>query len=110
MQEMKDELPLFTLPDIDVMTYTPEDILRFGMLKKGFQSKLEEASFDLVMDMSIPFHFNNIIIAWVSGARMRVGFYHPDREAFYNFMLRHKGEAPREDAYESLVNYLLSFK
>ena len=57
-----------------------------------------------------PFHFNNIIIAWMSGASMRVGFYHPDREAFYNFMLRHKGEAPREDAYESLVNYLLSFK
>ncbi|MBN1560932.1 hypothetical protein JW998_11820 [candidate division KSB1 bacterium] len=110
VQEMKGGLPVVDLPDIDVMTYSLADISRFCTLKKGFQHKLAAASFDLVMDLSIPFHFNNVLITWTSGAGLRVGFYHPDREAFYNFMLRQKAEAPPEYAYESLVNYLLSFK
>ncbi|MBN1465030.1 hypothetical protein JXA02_04665 [candidate division KSB1 bacterium] len=110
MQEKRDEFPFVDLADINVMTYSRSDLSRFNMPKKSLLQKLAHGSFDLAIDMSVPLHFTNVIITWMCGADVRVGFYHPDREAFYNFILRQRADDSLQGAYESILNYLLSFK
>ena len=102
--------PRIKLSNVDVLSYSNDEVSRFNMPKKAFIQKFVHSSFDLVIDLSLPFQFTNVMIAWLCGAPLRVGFYHPDREAFYNFLVRQKNETSLLNSYESLVNYLISFR
>jgi len=101
-------LPHIDLSGIKVLTFSAEDLSRYKMPKKQFQQKLSIISCDMVIDLSLPYNFTNAVIAWTVGAQMRVGFYHPNREDMYNFLLRHKAGRAPEEAYQSLINYLVS--
>jgi len=92
-----------------VVSYSAEDLSKSRKPKTAFLENSLKESFDIAIDMSIPFSFTNLVIIWQSGARLRVGFHHENREALYNFLLRHKTEASFETSYLSLVNYLQSF-
>ncbi|MBN1479552.1 hypothetical protein EH223_16655 [candidate division KSB1 bacterium] len=95
--------------DYAVVTYTEDDISRLNMPKKELLQRLN-GSYDLAMDLSIPFHFINTVITWTQGEQLRIGFFHPRREKLYNFMLRRNIDATLDASYQSLVNYLHSFK
>jgi hypothetical protein len=92
-----------------VLTFSEEDVAKSGKPKKKYVERIFKTTFDVAIDMSIPFSFTNLVLTWLSGAQLRVGFLHEDREALYNFLIRHKADATIEHSYLSLVNYLRSF-
>lgn len=95
--------------DFAVVTYSATNLSRFNKPKKELWQALN-GSYDLAMDLSIPFHFLNTVVVWTLGEKLRIGFYHPEREHLYNFMLRRNVNTTLESSYQSLVNYLQSFK
>ncbi len=90
------------------VTFTEDDLSRYQKPRKSFLNQ-HMTSFDVAIDLSITYSFPNVVFMWQSNARLRIGFYHPDRDALYNFLLRHKENAPPEHSYQALVNYLNSF-
>jgi hypothetical protein len=95
---------------LSVVTYSDSDLSRFNSPKKLLLQKFKNISCDLAIDLSIPFNFANLVILWKSDARLRIGFYHPAREDFYNFLLRLHSNTIYDNACQSLLKYLKSFQ
>ncbi len=91
------------------ITYADEDVAKSGKPKKNVVEKFLRNTFDVAIDMSIPFSFTNLVFVWLSKAQLRIGFHHDKRESLYNFLIRHKADATLEYSHLSLVNYLQSF-
>ena len=93
-----------------IVAYSSDDLTRADKPKKELLQKFSNAAFDIAIDLSIPFNFTNIVALWKSEALLRIGFYHPVREAFYNFLLRLNNDSAYDNAYQSLLKYLESFQ
>lgn len=89
--------------------YLDEDLAKSGKPKKNVVEKFLVNTFDVAVDLSVPFSFTNLVFVWLSTAQLRVGFHHEKRESLYNFLIRHKADATLENSHLSLVNYLQSF-
>ncbi len=92
-----------------LLTYAEDELAKSAKPKKKFVQEKLKPTFDVAIDLSIAFSFTNLVVAWLSGSQLRVGFHHQDRETLYNFLVRHKAEASPEHSYQSLLTYLLSF-
>lgn len=92
-----------------LITFSDDDLSKAGKPKKAFLERSFKGSFDVAVDLSLPYSYTNLVLMWLSSAKVRVGFHHEKREPFYNFLVRHKDGAASEHSYLSLVNYLQAF-
>lgn len=78
----------------------------FGMPDKAIKQKLKNANYDVILDLSVNFNFDNLSLGWHINTPLRISFSHPKREPFYNFIIRQGQETSNEHAFKSLGTYL----
>jgi hypothetical protein len=78
----------------------------FGMPDKNIKNKLKNTNYDVILDLSIDFNFDNLSLGWHINSPLRISFSHPKREKFYNFIIRQGQETSNEHAFKSLGSYL----
>ncbi len=103
-----DNLVLTGLRRVAIIRRTAKDVASFGLPKKIFLQNVLQTKYDLVIDLSLDFNFTNLSVAWKSNADLRIGFYLPEREDLYNFLLRPKSDALPEQAFRMFVSTIKS--
>ena len=78
----------------------------FGMPDKSVKNKLKNSNYDVVLDLSVDYNFDNLSLGWNVNSPLRISFSHPKREKFYNFIIRQGQETSNEHAFKSLSSYL----
>ena len=78
----------------------------FGMPDKNIKNKLNKIDYDVVLDLSVNFNFDNLSLGWHTNSPLKISFSHPKREKFYNFIIRQGEETSNEHAFNSLGSYL----
>jgi len=103
-----DTVNMSGLHGVTIFRRSEADLNFYDMPKQPFLQNIFHHKFDLVIDLALEYDFTNLAILWKSEAELRIGFYHPRREDFYNFLLRQKPDATPEQAGRLLVNTLTS--
>lgn len=89
-----------------VLTFSDDDVTFYGKPKRQFLERFAAAKFDLAVDLSIPYDFTSLAIILQVDAGLRVGFYDPVREDFYNFLFRRNANTLPDQSYRELFHYL----
>ncbi len=99
-------LPADVTSHFRVLSYDANDFRPFGLLKRGLRNDLRANGFDVVVDLSRDFNFVATSAAWTCEAKLCVCFSHPQRDAFYNFVLRLEPNQNWDKAFKTLFHYL----
>jgi hypothetical protein len=107
---------LFVPQDLNVETYDNAkfEIVKidrqkgniWGLPDSNMKDQLIAKDFDVLLDLSISFSFENTSLGWHCNAPLRVSFNHPKREKLYNFIVRLKKDAEIQNAFTTLVSFL----
>jgi len=102
----QNSLPINLSGHFRVLGYDENDLKPFGLLKRGLRNDLRAGHFDVVVDLSRDFNFVATSVAWTCEAKLCVCFSHPQRDAFYNFVLRLEPNQNWGRAFKTLFRYL----
>lgn len=83
-----------------------KDVNFIGLPSKALTNKIALENASVAVDLSRDFVFLNTALVFASKASIRAGFFHPEREGIYNFVLRALSTAPLQQSLESLFAYL----
>lgn len=89
-----------------LITITKKHLTSLGFPKKDFMRTLKKKRFDAVIDLTPEFDFIGTFVSRSSGAKLCICLSNPDREPFYNFLIRTAPDLPLERRYETLIHYL----
>jgi len=89
-----------------LVQYGPEDITFFSVPSNKLKNELFSSPIDLAIDLNLAFDFLSLFLCWQSRANLRIGFGHPQRDHFYNFVIRLNPNQNWEGAFQTLLTYL----
>lgn len=89
-----------------VLTNEIDEIILFDKDPITTLMKLRRSSYDVVID-SEQFHFSSCLLAWLTGAKIRIGFKsNPERIHFYTHLINYSIDSPETDLFLSLLTPL----
>ncbi len=88
------------------VTVTQDDITTFGIPRRSLINKLTRDKFDLIIDLNSTYdHFSTFLVSKLD-AVLRICLSHPNRDKFYNFLIRTSEKTPVNQRYDHLLRYL----
>ena len=90
----------------NIVKIDPQKQTLWGMPDKALKKQIKVEKFDVVLDLSISFSFENTSLAWHCNSPLRVSFNHPKREKLYNFIVRLKEQPDNSNAYKTIGSFL----
>ncbi len=96
--------------NLQILTFTPEDLTFYGLPRKALQETVRARHFDLVLDLTERFDLVATCLCLVSDAKLRVALQHPKRDSLYHFQVRVAEHHSLEMKYDSLLKYLTCLK
>ncbi len=99
-------LPTKISSSFRVLGYDENDLNPFGLVERRLKNDLRASRFDVVIDLCRDFNFVATSVAWTCKARLCICFSHPQRDAFYNFILRLEPNQNWGNAFKTLLQYL----
>jgi hypothetical protein len=104
----QNSLPAEISNSLRAVCYDQNKLNAFGSINKDLKNELEANRFDMIIDLEREFKFITTSIAWNSQALLRVCFSHPQRDDFYNFIVRLDPDQSWQNAFKLLLGYLNS--
>ena len=93
----------------EVVRIDPPEINWFFLPRPSLLGRIPKREFDVALDMNLDFVLHSAYICKASGARVRVGFSHPDAESFYNVQINIAGPRTAENLYAKFADILNQF-
>ena len=89
-----------------IINIDPQKENVWGLPDKNLKWQIKKQDFDVLVDLSISFSFENTSLGWHCNAPLRVGFNNPKREKLYNFIVRLKENTEPQNAFKALLSFL----
>lgn len=102
--------PITVKENLQLITYSVDDIAYYGLPRKKLQDAVSGRHFDLVVDLHESFDLVATCLCLVSDAKLRVALQHPKRDFLYNFQVRVADHLSLDLKYDSLIKYLTCFR
>ncbi|MBN1543451.1 hypothetical protein JW992_15025 [candidate division KSB1 bacterium] len=96
----------YILNDFSVVEYDESQLTRWGAPAKALRSLLYKQPVGIAIDLSKNFHRFNTLMICSSRARLKIGFSHPQRNKFYNFVIRLQPNHDWDRSLATLFRYL----
>ncbi|HOX86313.1 MAG TPA: hypothetical protein PKW76_09265 [bacterium] len=106
LNSSKYSLADYIINDFSIIELDESHITKWGSLDKSSQALLFKHPFDIVIDLSKAFHYLNTLVACSSRAKLRIGFGHPKRNDYYNFVIRLRPNQNWKRSLATLYRYL----
>ncbi|MBD3387049.1 hypothetical protein GF407_19250 [candidate division KSB1 bacterium] len=82
-------------------------ILNFSQqINSKIKSEIFQQNYQVTIDLSRTFQYENILILCMSHADLRIGFDHPRKIKFYNFVIRISSEQTWDTCLDILTSFL----
>ncbi len=88
------------------ITITQDDITTFGIPKRTLINRLAKDKFDLIIDLNSTYDQVSTFLVSKLDAVLRICLSHPNRDKFYNFLIRTSDQTPVNKRYDHLLRYL----
>ena len=106
LNSAENSLQDYIFNDFSLVEYQETSLSRWGLLEKSFRALLFKQPVGIIIDLSKAFHILNTLVVCSSRAKLRIGFNHPERNSFYNFVIRLEPNQDWERSLAILYRYL----
>jgi ADP-heptose:LPS heptosyltransferase len=100
---------LSEFPRSKVIRISASHINRFFLPRQHLIDRINETSYDVVIDLNLDFVLYAAYISRATGSNVRIGFSHPLADIFYNVQINLDRSKPDNGIYDQLAQYLLMF-
>jgi len=97
------------LPHSNFVRVVETEITRFYLPSHGLLARIENAGYDVAIDLNLDLVLPSGYICRASNARVRIGFTSKGSDLFYNFQIKRNPSMARQGLYDRLAACLERF-